>query len=234
MPSIQSIQVDTTSWQPGQTSARQMLWQRPPADTLVIEFYPQLTDLSTDLRDPDGMRQQFEQETQAERGAVVSFEIIQLQGCEAVRHICKFRYPAPGDMRLVYLGSLMLPFCDFSFVVKVQSIEHGTTGIREAALAVAHPDEPPAVRSSEPIEVESMDELFTRMHQAPIQRTSSDDVQYDTLFPDHPLSRVRIALPQLEASLRLDPEILRAAPYRKVTRISEPQGWLKRLRNRFK
>jgi hypothetical protein len=73
-----------------------------------------------------------------------------------------------------------------------------------------------------------------QLHQAPIQRTASDDAQHDTLFPDHPLSRGRAALTQLEASLVLDRELLQAAPYRKVARVTEQHGWLKRLRNRFK
>jgi hypothetical protein len=60
-------------------------------EPLVIEFYPQPTDLSADLRDPEGMRQQFERETHAEGGAIVSFEVIRLQGREAVRFICKSR-----------------------------------------------------------------------------------------------------------------------------------------------
>jgi hypothetical protein len=110
----------------------------------------------------------------------------------------------------------MLPFRDFNFVVKVQSIEHGTTGVREATLALAHPNESPTVGSSEPIVVESMDELFARMHQAPIQRTASDDAQHDKLFPGHPLSRVRATLTQLEASLVLDHEIFQAAPIRRL------------------
>jgi hypothetical protein len=35
---------------------------------------------------------------------------------------------------MTYVGSLTIPFLDFSFVIKVQCEEKGATGIREAVL----------------------------------------------------------------------------------------------------
>jgi hypothetical protein len=34
-------------------------------------------------------------------------------------------------------------------------------------------------------------------------RNRADDAAYDSLFPDHPLSRVRVLLQQIETSLRI-------------------------------
>ena len=40
-----------------------------------------------------------------------------------------------------------------------------------------------------------------------------DDAQYDSHFPDHPLSRLRRLMPQIKASLRIHDDIKSAPPF---------------------
>jgi hypothetical protein len=96
----------------------------------------------------------------------------------------------------VYLGSLTVPFRDFSFVIKIQCSEQGVTGMREALLVEE------AVRKGTG-RVEG-DQLV------PIG-WSFDDAQFDDRLPQHPLSRVRRELRSVASSVRIEPKV-RAEP----------------------
>ena len=98
-----------------------------------------------------------------------------------------------------YLGSLTLPFRDFSYVVKVQYREWGMTGAREAAVL------------SQRAELEDWFEGWIVDPSDPtprhLARNLSEGPQYDSLFPNHPLSRVRNSLDALQASMRIAEDV---------------------------
>jgi hypothetical protein len=67
----------------------------------------------------------------ASGGQVVETSVLAVGGCGAVRLIFKAPQQPSG---MTYVGSVTIPFRDFSFVIKVQCEERGTTGMREAVL----------------------------------------------------------------------------------------------------
>ena len=91
----------------------------------------------------------------------------------------------------VYLGSLTIPFRDFSFVIKIQCSEQGVSGMREALLVE-----------------EALREGTGRIEDAqfiPIG-WSFDDAQFDGRVPQHPLSRVRRELRSVASSVHIEPK----------------------------
>ena len=63
--------------------------------------------------------------------AIIEPETTTTDGCLALRQIIKVPQQPHGT---TYVGSLLLAFRDFSFVIKVQCQEHGTTGLRDTII----------------------------------------------------------------------------------------------------
>jgi len=214
-----------------QDSPKQIDWQVSPSDTVAVEF-KQPTDFQRDVLDPD-MRLEFEQFVAQSGGALVDFEVTKIMGVEAVRQVCKFWHPAPKDMRKVYLGTLAFPFAEFCYIVRVQCIETGTTGLQEAAVSLIVSQGKPAPPASEPIVVKSMEELFDRMKKAPVTRVLSDDEEYDAQFPDHPLTKARRYLKHLAETLVIDPALQKAEPYR-IRTATKPDNLVGKIPGSFR
>lgn len=216
MPDIHSLGFATDSWTQIRSSDRQIVWAASSSDMFMIDFL-QPTDFKHDLRDPE-IRLEFEETASSAGGVLLDFAITSIKGLEAAYQIYKFWHPGPQDMRKVYIGTLAFPFADFCYIVKAQSIETGTTGMREAAVAII--EQPSIEPIGEPIEVNSIEDLFTQMKQGRLQRIPADNETYDDQFPDHPLSKVRGYLRHIAATLQFDPALLTAPPYR-IARPSE-------------
>jgi hypothetical protein len=92
----------------------------------------------------------------------------------------------------VYLGSLTIPFRDFSFVIKIQCQEQGATGMREALLVA-----------------EALQKGTGRVEGDRFvpNGCSFDDEQFDAKLPQHPLSRVRRELRHIASSVHIEPKV---------------------------
>lgn len=106
-----------------------------------------------------------------------------------------------------YLGSITLPFCDFSYILKLQRLETGVMGLRSAVIF----DE--LLKTGEvTIDVEAeqmqswMQDPYDPLVTAPLARNRSEAEEYDARFPDHPLSRLRQALGQVQRTLKVGRE----------------------------
>lgn len=92
----------------------------------------------------------------------------------------------------VCVGSLTIPFQEFSFVIKIQCQEQGVTGMREAMIV----DE---ALQKDTGRIEG--DRFVP------NGWSFDDEQFDDKLPQHPLSRVRRELRHIASSVRIEPRV---------------------------
>lgn len=125
------------------------------------------------------------------QGNIVEIGIEKIANLAVVRNIGKAPQTPTGT---TYLGSYIVPFQDFSYVVKIQCEERGTTGIREAILLDK------GLKSGE-IKVNDSGKI--------IGKFAADDAAHDDDFPDHPLSRCRRGLRMIASSMTLAEEIVR-------------------------
>lgn len=85
---------------------------------------------------------------------------------------------------MTYVGSFILPFARFSYVVKIQCEERGMTGVREAVLF------------AEALEAKTV--TFDPESEIPIAGPlNPDSADFDDRFPQHPLSRLRRHLQEI-------------------------------------
>jgi hypothetical protein len=110
--------------------------------------------------------------------------MVEAGGCTAVRTIFSVSQQPSGR---TYIGSLTVPFRDFSFVFKCQCPERGMTGSKEAILLDR------SMAANEP-----MQKNDGRFH---IPGWDPDNPEHDAGFPDHPVARARRLLDHVAWSL---------------------------------
>ena len=132
MPSLASVTFDASGFhfQGERDGAR--VWHTPAGDALGIFYFPLKPDIGADVRSVEKIRQAIRPRVTAAGAAIIELETTETDSCLALRQIIKVPQQPHG---MTYVGSLLLPFRDFSFVIKVQCQEHGTTGMRDAIIA---------------------------------------------------------------------------------------------------
>ena len=151
---------------------------------------------------------------------VLGLDTVELDGCRAVRTVFKAARDG-GGRGITYIGSITLPFRDFSYVIKIQCPEVGITGVRESAIMAER-----LSRGLVQVKQEALGKVHLRRswdlegwlvdlddQSAPLslRRNVSEDPIYDSRFPDHPLSRARRFLERVQRTIRIGDDI-RSAP----------------------
>ncbi|QBH95206.1 hypothetical protein EKN56_01565 [Limnobaculum zhutongyuii] len=145
----------------------------------------------------DGAKQQ--------NGVLIEIDCFEVEGIPALRGVFKYRSPETGSLAMYYLGIIWIPFKDALYQINYEALEKGTTGIREAAVFVA--TEKPGLPEQQDTELVSAEELFDKLCSHEVRKIPSDSREYDAMFPDHPLSRVRYWLNEFPTQVKISGEL---------------------------
>ena len=131
MRSLDSITFDVSDFtlQGDQDGVR--VWLTSAGDDVGLYYFPIPPDIETDLQSIDAVRAFYRTLAMNSSAAIIEVETPEVDGCVAVRLITKVPQHPHG---MTYLGSITLPFRDFSYVLKIQCAEQGTTGIRDSIV----------------------------------------------------------------------------------------------------
>jgi hypothetical protein len=195
-PTAQSLHFDLSGWREEKRSAENMVWMNECGEVLsvnVVEgpFYWPLSDRKALI---DEVREL----AKSRGGAIISADVVTVAGVPAVKLIYK-REQRPA---YIYSGMLFFPFNQvYFFVLMIVFGEHGTTGVREAVVTSQLLNEGkittktyPQLWFRDPYDPEYKDVVLCSL---------SDDEKYDDAFPDHPLSRMRKKLLDLQSTLTI-------------------------------
>jgi len=186
--SVDSISIPELGW-PREKEGNAVLWLNPEGSIAVsINFFDQAPDIPT-IKDINNLQAFYRDLIISVNGGVIEVELLKRQQFDLVRTI--FKIPQPGR-GMLYVGSLTIPFHTCSFVLKIQAIEAGPTGMREALIVdrlFKDGTFEENTWAADPYDNEIT--LGTLMNK-------SEDQRYDVDFPDHPLTQVRNLLSQLE------------------------------------
>jgi hypothetical protein len=137
---------------------------------------------------------------------LVEVERIAVAGFPAVQAVFKIPQTPTG---MTYEAAITIPFRDCSFVIKWQCPEFGMTGARDATVfALVSP--PFDEATGEPISWAR--DPYDSSHLARGLRNRSDDPEWDSMFPSHPLSRLRTYLAAL-GGVRFRPPAATEPPF---------------------
>lgn len=209
---IESVSFDLTDCVLRQDSQCRRAWlNEKDSIAHLLRFSDRPVAWNFDLTNPASASEFYGQQCDENGGAMIELKAVEIQGKEALRGIFKYR-AAPEGLAMMYVGIIWLPFSNCNFQINVESMETGTTGMREAAVELLEPSE------SDPdapvITVKSGQNLFRRLKQAKVRRLRSDDPRYDRLIKDHPLSKVRARLYEICNTLSFDSNFQSIQPFR--------------------
>ena len=188
--SLDSIVFDASRYdfQGDQDGAR--VWFLPGGGGVGLYFFPRKPDLPDRAASIAQLRD-FYTAQMCGKLQVVECRVLSLDEVRSIWLIAKTLLDEQTG-GTVYLGSLTIPFRDFSFVIKIQCHEPGVTGMREALLV----DE--ALRKGTGrLEDGRLDPIGW----------SFDAEQFDDRLPQHPLSRVRRELRHIASSVQIEPKV---------------------------
>jgi len=212
MPSLASVTFDTAGFDFGGERDGARTWHTPAGDGLSVFYFPLQPDIDTDVHSLEEVRQAIRLRTEAAGAAIIEVETTTVDGCLALRQIIKVLQQSYG---MTYIGSFILPFRDFSFVIKVQCQERGMTGIREAVILDEARGDGRVVfdPSRKEFLIGWMRDPYDPALHGGFHWNLSEATEYDGRFPDHPLSRLRPVLTHLERTLRVTGEVKEAPAY---------------------
>lgn len=201
------------------------VWYSPANDGVGLYCYGVPPDIDCDLADVQAVRNSYRQMASNAGLAIIEVETATVAGCIVIRTIIKAPQQPTG---MTYLGSITLPFRDFSYVLKVQCAEQGITGLREAAVLDQLIASGTVTIIPEEGKIQGwMQDPYDPAIQAPLMRNRSEAIEYDETFPDHPLSRARQVLNHIQKTIVIAPEVRSAPPFVGQTR-NKPKSWWKR------
>ncbi len=210
-----SISFDLTDCEIHSEDRERTLWFDSKGVAHLLRFNQGPMDWPFDLTDLQAARGFYGNQCAEAKGVMLSMDGLSVDGIEVLQGLFKYRSPQPQSLAMMFVGILWLPFSNFRYQINIEALEGGTTGIREATVSVMDPkDYPnpkileetpwPRPEDKEPVMVKSAEEMFTRMSQTTLKKLPSDDVQFDSKFPMHPLSLVRARMSKVAETLKMN------------------------------
>ena len=197
------IEFPTDGWRevPPQRCERQ--WDNDYGDVLAKSWLPR-GDMPTAYADPATTIPRFRQMSESLGGALFSVDSF-LEPVPLVQWISKKR----KGSGYLYAAFLFIDVANRTIVLTLMAGERGITGLREARVTpmlvsqgrIQIPAE--RVAPSTPI-VGWFVDPYDPDYPGPITRSISDEEEFDSIIPDHPLSRMRRSLSDLRNRMRLE------------------------------
>ncbi|MFD8074873.1 hypothetical protein ACFV3E_19780 [Streptomyces sp. NPDC059718] len=186
---------------PGYRQIEADAWTNDHGDLVSLHWFDVPPDIPAPLEDLPRLRHALAHYTHGAGGGLIEADVLHLGTVPTLRQVIKVPLPdRPAGQ--AFLGSYTLPRASCSAVVKVQALEEGTTGVREAQVLIELG--PERYFMPHPYASDLRQGLPFHWGDAP---------HYDAHFPDHPLTRVRDALAQLAVSLQVAPEYAALPPF---------------------
>lgn len=207
-PTINSIKFDLPDWGIHKSTNYQKIWFNNQQNTLIGVYFSdhQPSDIPVNLSDINAIRNHYRNMVVEQvDGGLIRCEIADFQGTKAIELIVKQPNETSG---MTYLGSFTIPFKHCCYAVKVQAVESGITGIREALTLDKWMSKNGASEVGENGKIIGMskdpyDENFTEGR----LMNYSEKEEFDKDFPDHPLSIVRTKMVEIKTSISFTDEI---------------------------
>lgn len=205
---INSISIPNFGWEQVKNDAEMQQWMNPNQSiALSINFFDLKPDLPTATK-VDVLRGFYRDQIVAHNGGLIQTDLIDLKSYSVIKTIFKIPQKPTG---MVYLASLTIPFKKCSYVVKIQAVEAGTTGMRDTLVADKLFKE-----GKISLGANSFDGWFSDPYNPSIEGGTrmnlAEDMIYDSMFPEHPLSQARSLLAEIETQIAFADEL---AKYRK-------------------
>ena len=183
--SLDSVSFDASQYHYQGDADGKRTWFTPAGDAISVIYIPTRPGLPAQAHAISELEKFYRERVCNDQVRMTEFSLLTVAEIHCIWMILKVSLQPSG---MVYLGSLTLPFADFSFVIKMQCIERGITGLRETALLLKA-QQNGAVTIGEDGKISG--------------DWNPDAAVHDEEFPDHPVSRLRAEFTRIMASLQV-------------------------------
>ena len=207
--SIEDVDVKLDDWHLAGRDGSVIQYDHQNGDVFSINFFDKQPDIGAPLNDVAGIRNFYRQMLIPNNMALLECDVLSLGGVPSVYMLAKLLMEPRG---FVFLASYTIPRQKHSFVLKYQAVESGMTGVREAAVMSMLPT--PEIDESTNRIVGWCADPYDNLLEYPVMRNKADAVEYDSKFPDHPLSRTREFMKQLPQRITLSDNLLKTPEFK--------------------
>lgn len=202
---LNSLSIPNFDWELVKHDNHIKQWINPTQTIgLSINFFDQKPDLPT-AKGVSVLRRFYRDQIVTQNGGLIEVDFVELKKHQAIRTIFKVPQDPTG---MTYLAGLTIPFKKCSYVIKIQAVEVGTTGMRETLITDQLFKEGKITLGENGFEGWFSDPYDPSFDQG-IQMNFSEDSTYDSMFPDHPLSQARMLLAQIESEIVFAEDLLK-------------------------
>ena len=206
------ILFDDAGFERQEQSDSPLVWRMPKGDALELHHYGVPPDIEADPGDADRLRARYRRAAENAGLGVIEIESCVVDGCTAVRTLFKAAQQPKGR---AYLGALMFPFRDFSYVFRVQCNEMSPTGLRDSIVLAKLMNTGEVNLTTSTGKVAGwLDGPYDPKEEGAMTRNKSERPEHDEQFPDHPLSRARWVLDHLQRTIRIGDSVKRKPAFR--------------------
>ena len=200
-PTIHSVQVPFENWKLYQENDSIKIWTNTFGDILSLNFFYENPNLPEFVADIHSLRNFYRDVISESHGSIVEVEKEFLGDFVLIKSIFKISQEITG---FIFLASYSLIMESYTFIIKVECPEKGTTGLRESTVLMMCGIDGSIPKGSmegwfyDPYDPALNDKVSTNI---------SDQEKYDRFFPNHPLTRARATLNQIKKKIIFGDEI---------------------------
>ncbi|HNH82838.1 MAG TPA: hypothetical protein PL157_10740 [Acidobacteriota bacterium] len=200
---IDMVKINTNSWNFYSVNSHQQIWTNDAGEALSLSFFEEKPDIPVAIKPEkiNELRKAYRGFAKQSGAAIISVEIVSICGIPSLEVILK--KPFQGRPGFAFLGSVTIPLRDFSYVIRFESLEQGTTGIREATVMMLEQPIPQIDKQTSKILGWVKDPYDAKFDKGALYNLA-DQEKYDQMFEFHPLTRVRGHLHRLKQTIQID------------------------------
>ncbi|GAB5524228.1 MAG: hypothetical protein Roseis2KO_21000 [Roseivirga sp.] len=207
---LDAVTIPDFGWELTRNEKAIRQWVNPEQTVaLSLNFFKGRPDIPP-VEDLSALRRYYRNQIVPQKGGLIQVEPLTLKDHLVIKTIFKFPQAESGT---TYLSSLTIPFAKHSFVVKIQAMEAGHTGVRDNLIANK------LLRQGKI----SLDEKgdFKGWARDPYLKgflegtlmNLSEDMAYDNQFRMHPLSISRNMLLKIEDEIEFSTVLQKLKPF---------------------
>ncbi len=207
---IHSVSIPNFGWNKAEETASRIVWVNPEESALIsLNFFNLQPNIPT-VKNLDVLRNFYRNSISESKGGIIEVSLLKVHDIPSIKTIFKIPQPQSG---MTYIASVTIPFENYSFVIKIQAAEVGTTGIRDAMILNE------MLASGEVTFGEQIENWFADPYDPDFKKgtpmNKSEQEKYDTEFPEHPLSIARASITKAIQETSFKPEIKELAGFNK-------------------
>lgn len=205
-PDIHSITFTHLGWDDRTDNESELSWSSPDYPALLtISYFNKRPDLPCVVTELDTLRSFYRKMVQQQDGGLLKVETIRIDEVDCLETLIKIPRAPSG---ILYISSITIPFRSCSYVIKLQMTENSTTGIREAVIGQKLLAENVLTTHNNHIDGWSSDPYLTNYSSGSLMNIAERE-EYDEMFPDHPLTRIRQHMKAVSGSIRFSKKLKR-------------------------